>query len=553
MAEVLHHYVEQNTAQTTSSSSYSAISGCTIDGGDLTASTKYLLIFRAKYSTPGSTTNKGYVQVTTADDSDLALRTRSVVESPTVSTNQRNTVFTVQSFTTDSSPADVVPQFKIDGGTTFSIDQISMILIDLDDLGSANYFEATGDSHGEIATTPTVYLSLDGADLGTTEEWLVLGGGRIDSGTTLYSWSMQLRTAYDDSSDSSGGLKIREGEDAAELDTIGFWGRHKAVTSDVDVSLLAWEEDAAANCTLYDTYLIALKTSAFADFNDDFTASGGSVTTETTVATITDYTPTTSGNHLMLGKATKNVGSTRMTLWVEDGVGTEIRTGDSTDSDVVGWDSTKDRLPGFTMQRLSITSETTYNLQQVMSASEDSDFIGLAVLNLNLASGATDATATLTALAATSTFDAATTTNEVNATTITTTLAATGTLDAVTTTGEINATTVLTTLTTTATLDPVTTVNDVNAATTLTALSGPVTFDTVSVTADATATPTVLAATSTLGAVTMTYLNPILRPVGDTAAAGWESAPTGSQDLFAQVDEVAASDTDYIYAENPNP
>ena len=48
-------------------------------------------------------------------------------------------------------------------------------------------------------------------------------------------------------------------------------------------------------------------------------------------------------------------------------------------------------------------------------------------------------------------------------------------------------------------------------------------------------------------------LEEIIRPVADSAAAGWDSAPTASQDLWAQVDEVVASDTDYIFVEDPNP
>ena len=45
----------------------------------------------------------------------------------------------------------------------------------------------------------------------------------------------------------------------------------------------------------------------------------------------------------------------------------------------------------------------------------------------------------------------------------------------------------------------------------------------------------------------------VIRPIWDTAGTGWDSAPTGSQDLYLQVDEVVASDTDYIYAMDPNP
>lgn len=44
-----------------------------------------------------------------------------------------------------------------------------------------------------------------------------------------------------------------------------------------------------------------------------------------------------------------------------------------------------------------------------------------------------------------------------------------------------------------------------------------------------------------------------IRPIADDAAAFWETAPSASQPLFEQVDEVTPSDTDYVYAEDPNP
>ena len=45
----------------------------------------------------------------------------------------------------------------------------------------------------------------------------------------------------------------------------------------------------------------------------------------------------------------------------------------------------------------------------------------------------------------------------------------------------------------------------------------------------------------------------VIRPIADTAATGWDSAPTGSQSLWSQVDEAVTSDTDYIYTTDPNP
>lgn len=39
----------------------------------------------------------------------------------------------------------------------------------------------------------------------------------------------------------------------------------------------------------------------------------------------------------------------------------------------------------------------------------------------------------------------------------------------------------------------------------------------------------------------------LIRPDADILTTGWETAPTPSQDHYAQLDEVTASDTDYVY------
>jgi len=43
----------------------------------------------------------------------------------------------------------------------------------------------------------------------------------------------------------------------------------------------------------------------------------------------------------------------------------------------------------------------------------------------------------------------------------------------------------------------------------------------------------------------------VVRPASDVSTAGWDTAPTGSQPLWEQLDEAVASDTDYIFAEAP--
>ena len=46
-----------------------------------------------------------------------------------------------------------------------------------------------------------------------------------------------------------------------------------------------------------------------------------------------------------------------------------------------------------------------------------------------------------------------------------------------------------------------------------------------------------------------TSLEATIQPISDIVSARWESAPTASQTLFSQVDEVTPSDTDYIYVD----
>lgn len=50
---------------------------------------------------------------------------------------------------------------------------------------------------------------------------------------------------------------------------------------------------------------------------------------------------------------------------------------------------------------------------------------------------------------------------------------------------------------------------------------------------------------ATMKAHTTTGL--VFRPDGDLLATGWDTAPTASQNLYAQIDEGVPNPTDYIY------
>ena len=64
---------------------------------------------------------------------------------------------------------------------------------------------------------------------------------------------------------------------------------------------------------------------------------------------------------------------------------------------------------------------------------------------------------------------------------------------------------------------------------------------------------TTLAVNSTFDTVFVVGNLTVLRPMSDLVGAGWDSAPTPSQPLYAQIDEVVFDDTDYIFTMDPNP
>jgi hypothetical protein len=258
--------------------------------------------------------------------------------------------------------------------------------------GSGAFIEDINAATGtEISTTVegTTLATLVAADLGTTEEWLLLGYAKIGIGSTGRWFNTRLKCADDAASATIVNLVQEEGEDTAEERVVGMVGRHKAVTSNVAATITAHEEAANGNMTDEGSYLIALAGSTFADYKHDF--QDGTIalsgTGETTVATVGSYTPTTNGNHLIIGRFSLAVVTTRRLLGhLEDGT-TETRTGDSTPTHTQVWDSAKDGEAVYTMERISISAAKTYNLRgathDVVTASVHDRW--LLVLNLNLA------------------------------------------------------------------------------------------------------------------------------------------------------------------------
>ena len=602
MAEVNHFYVEQNTAQTTTSGSYGDVSGCSISGASLAASTKYLLIVRA-FIACDSVTNKTYFKIVSADDATVATHTESILEHPQTDADRPVVYSAVVSFSTDGTPADVKAQFMVDGSSTMTVDQFSLLLIDLDHLGSANYYEAkTSTESAEYATSATALETIAAANTGITETWLALGSVVTSVGSTSYQYLLGLTTAHDASSSEIKQQHEHQGEDTAEQRVHAVMSRHKAVSAGVDIDLDASENNASGNHTALASYLIALKTSAFADFESDFDHPAATITTTPGVkSTVASYTPTTAGDHLIIGTIAGNT-SADFYLYLADG-STPTRTGDDQFMSF-GWAGTYSQTQ--TMQVVSVSETKTFNTYAALeSNTTPSYWANLLVLNLNgdFAAGGTDDTATLTAHPVTASFPAVAASGEIPDVATLTVLPVSGSFPAVATASNVNSTTTLTVHPVTATF-PVAAASGVtnatatltvlavtggfpsasatsSASTTLTALPVQAAFPTVATASNVNATAglTALLAAGTFPAAvatgvvndtaTLTVLpvagsfpsavadgdtvETVIRPIADTTGTGWDSAPVGSQDLWAQVDEILANDTDYIYATDPNP
>ena len=254
--------------------------------------------------------------------------------------------------------------------------------------GGRGYFEdIQPDSGDDLSKTPdtTVMASLAGSDLGT-DEHLILGYGRCDIANTGRYFDISLHAAYDTSTSTVRSQHRAEGEDVNEQRIVGFALRHKASSGTPDVTMFGASENAGGGQNADGGgYLIALPTALFADFEDDFTSGFINVDgTETTVATSGSYTPTVTGNHLIIGRTNGSAGPTALgRMWV-DSTTTEIRTGDEPPSHNQIWDNTKDLEMMATFQRYSITTAETFNLQVQGAASNFGvAFRWLIVVNLN--------------------------------------------------------------------------------------------------------------------------------------------------------------------------
>lgn len=364
MAAVNHFYAEELTAQTNSTTSFVTIKS--ILGSSLLASTKYLIVARILWN--GDDLAKLFhMRISTADDSLIAAKSESIQEPSATNPILGPLYFFVHSFTTDATPADILFEFK--AGASASIaqaDQLALGVLDLTDLGSANFVETIStDDSVEYPTTQAAQFTIAGTDLGT-DEWAVLAYQRSGMGAGARNFRVEASSAVDTSTTAIRGTDENEGEDTSEFRMSGFALRHKASSGTPNFEIQTWEEDAPSNMLNRGGYAIALKTSAFADSQFAYTAASTAIdATERTFQTITSYSPSVTADHWLFGMwnqtAINNDKNVRM--FIEDD-GAEMRVGDESMAPRPHYDVTATpQLVLFHQDNIASTNTSTYTLR----------------------------------------------------------------------------------------------------------------------------------------------------------------------------------------------
>lgn len=251
---------EMDTTRTHAAAGWVTVTGGTIDASELSASTKYAAIARWRCGYDDANGLAG-VRLSSADDADLA--TYSTTTWGRYS-NQGKGFMTVSVFDTAATPSDIVAEFFRDAGTVTVYD-LSILLIDLDALDAGDYLVDQGTPGTEAPTSWTAYGTLDGADLGIGEEWLVFGQARMNDYASGYYWGGRLSAANDADSAAVQQTHYTEGEESTADPTFMLLGRHKTLTAEVDATLELRESSTIANAYIRNFVLFAIKTSVFGE------------------------------------------------------------------------------------------------------------------------------------------------------------------------------------------------------------------------------------------------------------------------------------------------
>ena len=362
-------------------------------GSALTANTKYLIIARA-ISIKGELTNHDFVRVSTADDTTIAAKSESRIEAGTTGDVWTSYMF-IHSYTTDATPADIEFQAQNLGGASQTVRNSELLLLDLDAIGTegTDYYEdiqaAGGGDYSKTADT-TVVAQLLGSDMGTAEH-LILGYAAVEVNNAGRYYDHSLHACDDEATAAKKAGHRAEGEDTNETRLSGFAIRHKASSGTPNVTLYgASENGGGAQNADGGGYLIALPASIFED-GIRYTYVAGTIaidTTETNLATISEFTPTTAGNHMVFGRSEGSATPTANgSMWVQN-QSDHIRFQDRGSNQNQMWDTAKDNEQQLTFQRHAITTNETLELESLgVGADFDAEHRWLVVVNLAFDSG----------------------------------------------------------------------------------------------------------------------------------------------------------------------
>jgi len=311
MAQVETHRCKTSITDSTTNTTWTAIGSTDgvdlIAGSNLSPDTKYLVIARGRLGADTTTGHAG-IRVATDDDSTIATKSEMRIE-PAIAafSSYEKDWFYVGSYTTDaSSPSDIGIEFIAHDGDTVIAGSTIVTLINLDDIGTSNYIEAS-DSGGGGYFTGTwggLHVGIAGSSLSADTEYLVLGCAQtvVDDNKTNFHQRLIGDTNGNGSVEQMT-YASEEGEDSAEIRLIGHMGRVLTGSSIVNSIEIEHYADAANDYTEGYSYLIAIDVSFFDEFEYAYSATGETLsTTESVIHATSTVQPSTATNYLYLSR-----------------------------------------------------------------------------------------------------------------------------------------------------------------------------------------------------------------------------------------------------------
>ena len=310
------------------------ITGATLSG--FTGSKKYLIIANALI---GGDTAVGRFDYRMLHGSTVFDSSQRLIE-PNTPLGAEKTYSWWTVFEQPATPETVKMQFRIFSttGHTINADEIRIFAINLtddldEDTGAGGDWKFAEDASGptQHTTTPVDRVSLTFTPDTADEDWLILGRAEVIIDSVVVQYEMHL---LEDGSDARKQL-AKEGEDTVEIDALTMVYVAEALSAASHTYKVQTEDDETG-VNDYDTSaLFALRLDAFESHSVIQTAGlfEPSGTGFEEIATVT-HTPTTTGDHLIIGDMLSDSGTLEGSLRLQFG-GT---------SDPTGWEDSTSQI-----------------------------------------------------------------------------------------------------------------------------------------------------------------------------------------------------------------